>query len=284
MLILCKIKKYLILDCETATLPIENYVDVEIDSETKRKIATKKPLIYDLAWLICDRSGYVYKRVNLIIAEIFFNEQLFNTAYYKDKKPIYLQAIANNKFQIVTFDKALEMLIADMQTVTYSCAYNAMFDFKRAIPFTQRYLHNRDSKFYYNIQKESIYNTIENKKSNYKNPDFTKAVLEINGFEFPIIDIWYEACEKLLNCDKYKNWCIQNKAIGKRYFKTDAENATRYLLNNLEFNESHTALKDCEIEKDILVKCINRKAVQYQEKIKPFPFQKLGTVKKFVEG
>lgn len=282
---MCKNKKYLVLDCETATLPIEDYVtDIEIDNNTKRKIATKKPLIYDLAWLICDRSGYVYKRVNLIIAEVFFNERLFNTAYYAHKRPIYLQAIANNEFQIVTFDKAIEMLVADMQSVSYSCAYNAMFDFKKAIPFTQKYLHNHNNKFYYNMQKESIYNTIENKKVTTKILTFTKAVFEINGFEFPIIDIWYECCEKLLNCDKYKKWCLKNNAVGKRYFKTDAEMSTRYITGNTEFEESHTALKDCEIEKDILVKCINRKAVQYQEKINPFPFQKLGTVKKFVEG
>ena len=282
---MCKIKKYLILDCETATLPIEEYVnDIQVVPEQKRKIATLKPLIYDLAWLICDRSGYVYKKVKLIIAEIFFNEHLFNTAYYKDKRPIYLQAIANNEFQIVTFSKALEMLIADMQTVNYVCAYNAMFDFKRAIPFTQKYLLNRNNEFYYNVQKTSIYNMIDNKKSNYKNPNFNRAVFEINGYEFPIIDIWYECCEKLLNCNRYKNWCLKNAACGNRYFKTDAENATRYLNNDIDFKESHTALEDCEIEKDILVKCINRKAVQYQEKIQSFPFRILGTIKKFVEG
>lgn len=279
-------KKYLVLDCETAHLPLEDYVEMsdlqKADKTLLDKIGQGKPLIYDLGWLICDRNGEVYKREKHIIPEVYYNEHLFNTAYYREKRPLYEKDILSGKFAITPFQIALEKLIADLQTVVYAGAYNAMFDFKKALPFTQKYLKNRNSQFYYNVQKESIYRQLNKEKSNYKNPNYTKAVYEVNGYTFPIIDIWVEACEKLINCNKYKEWCIENGKTGKQYFTTNAETVYQYITGNTDFIESHTALEDCEIEKDILIKCINRKAIDYKEQLKAFPFQALGTVKKYL--
>ena len=50
-------KYYMILDCETATLPCAANYGVE----TGKKIAIAKPLIYDLGWQIIDRNGNVYE-------------------------------------------------------------------------------------------------------------------------------------------------------------------------------------------------------------------------------
>lgn len=282
-------KKYLILDCETATIPLTDYITdneilAKVDSVTQQKITTSKPLIYDLAWLICDRHNNVYKRENFIIPEIYYNERLFNTAYYANKKPIYDNAIAKGDINIAPFNKALEILVEDMKKVKFGCAYNAMFDFKTALPFTQKYLCNKDNEFYKQAQKESIIRKINKEKSDYKNPDYNKTVYEVNGYQFPIIDIWEEVIEKWLNCPKYKNWCIKNNEVGKTYFKTNAETVTKYFSKNLNFIESHTALADCEIEKDILLKCINRKAIEYKEKFSSFPMKLLGTVNDYKEG
>ena len=77
-------KYYMILDCETATLPCAN----QYTEEERKNVAIAKPLIYDLGWKIVDKLGVVYNRENYLITEIFSVPQIFDTAYYKDKRPI----------------------------------------------------------------------------------------------------------------------------------------------------------------------------------------------------
>mgnify|MGYP007022402873 CR=1 FL=1 len=58
---------YVVLDCETATLPHAiNYTD-----EQRKNIAIAKPLIYDLGWKVMDAKGNTYARKNYLISEIF---------------------------------------------------------------------------------------------------------------------------------------------------------------------------------------------------------------------
>ena len=51
-------KYYLILDCETATLPFSKEFNCAKD------IALQKPLIYDIGWQVVDKKGKVYKKVS----------------------------------------------------------------------------------------------------------------------------------------------------------------------------------------------------------------------------
>ena len=60
-------KYYLVLDCETATLPYA----ANFEGTQRQKIAIAKPLIYDLGWQIIDRQGRVYERKNFLISEIY---------------------------------------------------------------------------------------------------------------------------------------------------------------------------------------------------------------------
>ena len=69
-------KYYIVLDCETATLPYA----ANFDGEARKRIAIAKPLIYDLGWTIVDRQGRVYARRNFLITEIFSVPAIFNTA------------------------------------------------------------------------------------------------------------------------------------------------------------------------------------------------------------
>ena len=77
----------MILDCETATLPFTSEYS---NAEDKKKIAIAKPLIYDIGYQIIDINGNIYKRVNYLISETFFDMQIFATAYYAAKRSIYL--------------------------------------------------------------------------------------------------------------------------------------------------------------------------------------------------
>ena len=58
---------YIVLDTETATLPHS----MNFDGEARKRIAIAKPLVYDLAWSIIDRTGKVYGSRSFLISEIF---------------------------------------------------------------------------------------------------------------------------------------------------------------------------------------------------------------------
>lgn len=74
----------------------------------------------------------------------------------------------------------------------------------------------------------------------------------------PVFDIWGYAYNHITNSENYKAWARNNNqytATG-RYLSGNVESITRYLLGNLDFVESHTALDDTEYEIAILVECI----------------------------
>ena len=73
-------KYYLVLDCETATLPYA----INFDGKQRQTIAIAKPLIYDLGWQIIDRQGNVYAKRNYLISEIFSVPSIFNTAFFTE--------------------------------------------------------------------------------------------------------------------------------------------------------------------------------------------------------
>jgi hypothetical protein len=87
-----------------------------------------------------DKKGNVYARENYLITEIFSVPEIFNTAYYAEKRPLYIDKL--NKGEIVLTDwrtatARLEFALSIGEAVG---AYNAMFDFKQAIPFTELYI------------------------------------------------------------------------------------------------------------------------------------------------
>jgi hypothetical protein len=64
------------------------------------------------------------------------------------------------------------------------------------------------------------------------------------------------ATQVLLPRPTYINYCLDNGFLTEKgNIKTSAEVVFRYLINNEEFEEEHTALSDSLIETAILVKC-----------------------------
>ena len=82
-------KFYLTVDTETATIPFANQICK--NANQKQKIAIAKPLVYDIGWSITDRQGNIVKTENFLVQETFFVPNIFNTAYYRDKRPIYME-------------------------------------------------------------------------------------------------------------------------------------------------------------------------------------------------
>ena len=270
-------KYYLILDCETATLA-EAY---DYSENEKSKIALAKPLIYDIGWIITDKNGKIYKKRNFLVNETFCNYQIFRTAYYFNKRSVYIKKLANKEITILSWNEIIEILENDLSLCEGVGAYNAMFDFKKAIPFTDRYFKN----FYSENWSEYLKNQLESMKKiangeKINNKNFNADFFELRDKSYPLFDIWGIACEFLLNNTDYKEVCIKNgwlTASGK-YFKTSAECAFRFCENQKDFIESHTALDDAEIETKIFSKAVKKNKNKVKFGLQFFPFRILGTV------
>lgn len=262
-------KYFLILDTETATTPKSSENNLGLDF----------PLIYDFGYILCDIDGEIIETESVLIEEVFNNEELFNTAYYAVKRPMYLEKLANGeigieKWAIVT--EKFDALLKKYQPTV--CAYNAHFDLKKAVVFTEMFMKSLNEKG--NFWKKQVDEKIENKINKVKfTGEYTpNPFFRFRKNDYEIIDIWRVACENLLNTDIYRNYCFERGYLTKsNYPQTSAEIAYRYLFCTENFIEEHTAFSDAEIEKSILMKIFRQKK-KYNTGIIPFPFRVIGKV------
>ena len=270
-------KYYLVLDCETATLPYAS----KFNGEQKKAIAIAKPLIYDIGWKIIDERGRVYYRKSYLVAEIFSVPQIFNTAYYASKRPFYIEKLRKGEITLVSWELIAQELIEAMEAVASVGAYNSMFDYKKAIKFTDEYITHLYSDDFYEWEKEQE-RRIDYILTNPKTPserDFNPDVFEFRGVEYPLFDIWGLSCENLLNNDEFRAYCTENNlttASGK-YYPTSAEIAYRFVKGQDDFIESHTAIEDADIECELLAEVFKKvKPKNMTMGIIYFPFRIIG--------
>lgn len=279
-----KKKFYLTLDTETATLPFAN--ELCKTAAEKQKVAIAKPLVYDIGWTITDRLGNIIKQANYLVQETFFVPNVFNTAYYRDKRPIYMNLLTKGEIDTANWNEIITVLQADLEICDLTTAFNACFDFKKAIPFTERYikhLYSEDYNIWEQKQRKKCEKIIHGTDDS-NNPEYLEPYFELRGKKYPIADLWGIACDRLINIDKYRNYCLQNKLVTASaiYFKTSAETSFQYLMNQHDFIEDHTALSDAIIESQILTKALKKGKIEPQ--IKAFPFRELGTTYDYVRN
>lgn len=276
-------KYFLVLDCETATLPHAiNYI-----GEERKNIAIAKPLIYDLGWQVIDYQGRVYAKKNFLISEIFSVPAVFDTAYYAEKRPLYLEKLDKGEIMLTDWRTAVRELVEDMDACEAVGAYNSMFDFKKAIPFTELYinqLYSPDFHKWLDFQNSRV-DAIATGKT-FENPyGFDETVFRFREKTYPLFDLWGLSCRHILNCDEYKEMCLDNEwqtASGK-YFKTSAETAFRFFSGDMEFIEAHTAIDDAVIESMLFADIVKRTKRDFEMGIIFFPFRELGTVERYRE-
>ena len=275
-------KYYMVLDCETATLPCTK----DMTEAERKNVAIAKPLIYDLGWKIVDRNGNVYNRVNFLISEIFSVPTIFDTAYYKDKRPIYLEKLKKGEITLVDWQTAMTALVDDLQACEAVGAYNSMFDFKKAIPYTELYISQLYSPNFHEWLKWQTTSCKWLASGNKPTGQecFEESVFRFRGRTYPLFDLWGLSCEHILNCDEYKQMCIDQKweTESGKYFKTSAETAFRFFSGDTEFIESHTAIDDCDIEAQLFAEIVKRTKNKWDLGIEFFPFRILGTVERYL--
>lgn len=275
-------KYYIVLDCETATLPEA----INYDGEERKNIAIAKPLIYDLGWQVIDAQGRIYARKNYLISEVFSVPAIFDTAYYASKRCIYLEKLAKGEITLTDWKTASAELVEDMDACVAVGAYNSMFDYKKAIPFTDLYiskLYSPDFHDWLNFQNKKLPWLARGHKN--ENPNgFDETIFRFRGKEYPLFDLWGLSCRHILNCDEYKNMCLDNdwQTASGKYFKTSAETAFRFFSETLDFEEAHTAIDDAEIESILFAEICKRTKKKFEMGIIYFPFRELGTVESFI--
>ena len=275
-------KYYIVLDCETATLPEA----IKYEGEERKNIAIAKPLIYDLGWQVIDAQGRIYARKNYLISEIFSVPAIFDTAYYASKRGIYLEKLAKGEITLTDWKTASAELVEDMDACVAVGAYNSMFDYKKAIPFTDLYISKLYSPDFYdwlNYQNKKLPWLATGHRN--ENPNgFDETIFRFRGKEYPLFDLWGLSCRPILNCDEYKNMCLDNdwQTASGKYFKTSAETAFRFFSETLDFEEAHTAIDDAEIESILFAEICKRTKKKFEMGIIYFPFRELGTVENFM--
>lgn len=274
-------KYYMILDCETATLPCA----ASYEGNKKQAVSIAKPLIYDLGWTITDRQGRIYEKKNFLISEVFSVPSIFNTAYYAVKRPLYLEKLKKGEIVLTDWATATAEMVESLQHCAAVGAYNSMFDFKKAIPFTELYINKLYSPDFFKWEKfqNKVCDEIANGQRRESKKDFEPDFFSFRGQKYNLFDLWGLSCSHILDCDEYRQMCCENewKTQSGKYFKTSAETTYRFIKKDYEFEEEHTALNDAEIETEIFARIVKKHLSNLEMGIAYFPFRILGTVENF---
>ena len=203
----------------------KNYY-LTIDTETANTI--EDPMMYDIGGAIHDKQGNVYETFSFVIYDVFCaDRELFNTAYYAEKRPMYEAQIKNGSRRIVSIftAKAYINQLCREYNVKAIIAHNARFDY-RSTNYTLRYVTKSASRYFL-------------------------------PYGIPMWDTLKMAQDTICKQPTYIKWCKENGYCQKNGKpRATAEILYRYISLNKDFIESHTGLEDVLIEKEIFVKCM----------------------------
>lgn len=223
------------------------------DTET---ISIDKPFCYNIGYTIVNTdSREILEKREFIIEQIWHNLVLFSTAYYAEKRSLYIPLMRCRKIIMDKWGYVMRAMAKDIREYCVECAYayNSPFD---------------DKVFTFNC-------------------DWFKT---LNPFDtLPIYDIRGMASETLFIREDYKAFCEEHKRFTDTgNYSATAETVYQYITQNPEFIESHTALSDSEIETEILFACMEHGAligIDYgvtrileREKKNPFTVSVDGTI------
>ena len=190
-----------------------------LDTET---IGLEKRFIYDIGYIVMERlpngQYQALESGRYIIKNVYENKELFATAYYSEKKPLYTNALKGRKVKKHKVGHTMQSLkyLIQRHNIKFFTAYNSPFD-KGAFKFTCEF---------YKLQ----------------NPLKGVSMLDAQG----LASVIHES-------EDYKAVAIANGwRTPKGYIRTNAECTYKYISGDYDFVEQHTGLEDCVIELAII--------------------------------
>ncbi len=194
------------------------------DTETT---SLNKPFTYNIGYIIYDTdTETILQEREYVVEQVWHNPMLFCTAYYADKRSIYVSDMRSRKIKMEKFGYITQRMCRDFEQfeVERAFAYNSDFD---------------ERVFDFNCDWFKCINPFDN-----------VPISDIRGFAHHFIVDKY-----------YKSFCDSNGYYtDSGNYSTTAEVMYRYLTYNTDFVESHTALSDSHIELVILQQAFDKGA------------------------
>ena len=192
------------------------------DTET---VSLNKRFIYNLGYVIVDGDGKTLIERDFVIRQVYDNRPLFETSYYANKRPIYVNGMRARRMKKVSWGEACRVMCKDIKdfNVADGFAYNSDFD-EKAFYFNHLFFGNK------------------------RRP--------LDGIR--VNDIM-DYIKVFTQTDDYKKFCKDNGFVTKHATpraKQTAESVYAYLTCNPSYAEEHTALADSRIESYILTRCL----------------------------
>ena len=197
---------------------------IVFDTET---IGVEKTFCYDIGYVVVNvESKTIITKKEFIIEQVWSNKPLFETAYYADKKTLYVSKMRGRKAKLVNWGTAIGAMIKDIKQyeVESAYAYNADFD-TRVFDFNADWYKTR-------------------------NPlDYVK-----------VFDIWGYTSEAIINglVEDYVAFANKNALTSEcGNIKNNADSWGKFFYG-MEWDEEHTALEDSLVECGILLEMLER--------------------------
>ena len=193
-------------------------------------ITLNKPFVYDLSYLIARKVDDKYitlKSVGNVVKQVYQNKMMFETAYYSEKRKLYVSALKGKTYKQNYLGNILRQLKKDIAeyNVSMVLGYNVNADL-RSIGYTSEYL----------------------KLNNPLN-------------ETKVIDLMPIVVNTICDTNEYKNFAKENKLITEKgYYKMWVESVMKYITNDIYFVEKHLGKSDNENEIDLLNYAISKGA------------------------
>ena len=193
------------------------------DTETTN---LEKPFCYNIGYVIIDTdSREVLASKDFVVEQVWHNPMLFTTAYYADKRSLYVERMKARKVKMDKFGYITQQMVRDIDFygIEHAYAYNSPFDTKV---------------FEYNCEWFKCINPFDN-----------VAIHDVRGYVHKTL-AWGADFQAF--CDEHQYYTESGN------YSTTAETVFRYLSQDTEWCEEHTALADSIIECEILCECIER--------------------------
>lgn len=187
----------------------------------------------DIEHCFCYNVGYCVVNIeskkillkrDFVIEQVWENKMLFSTSYYAEKKQLYVNSLRGRKAIIKHWGHTMQRMIKDIQdyNIEFAYAFNSPFDI-RVFDFNSEWF----------------------KTSNAL--DYVQTI-DIRGL-----------INKLLFSDEYRTFCEENYLFTESgNYSGNAETLTKFIRQDINFVEDHTALSDSLIEAEIILYVIDK--------------------------
>ena len=187
------------------------------DTETT---SLDKPFCYNIGYVILnvETEEKLITR-DYVVEQVWHNLPLFSSAYYANKRPIYVNRMRSRAVTMNKFGYICRQMIRDIKQyeIAHAYAYNSQFDEK---------VFNFNCDWY-----------------KCSNPFDTVQIHDIRGY----------AHQFIVN-DEYIAYCEEHNLFTESgNYSSTAEAVYRYISGRDDFDEEHTALSDSIIEAEILL-------------------------------